>query len=117
METGQGLDLDPGWMEIRREKGRVRGREGKTSLMGWQVTWDVCQWVHMRASRAVTHALGPKETVSDLTDRFLCLVAGCADASPVCCHCRKQVSRLLSSNAGRSSAPGIESGGVWRSRS
>lgn len=24
----QGLDVDSGWIEIRREKGRVRGREG-----------------------------------------------------------------------------------------
>lgn len=60
-------------MEVRKEKGRVRGGEGKTSLMGWQVTWDVYQCVHMWASGAMTCALGPRETVSDLTDRFLCI--------------------------------------------
>lgn len=52
-------------------------------------------------------------------DPRLSLVFGCwfCSSSRACSLCRKQVSRSPSSSAGRSSVPGIESGGAWRSRS
>lgn len=64
------------------------------------------------------HVLGPRETISDLACIFsVCLVVGSTDPACACSLCRRQVSRLLSSSAGRSSAPGIENDGVWRFRS
>lgn len=118
--TEQGLGVDSGWLEVRKSGKRWRCG-GQPDRLAGDLGTSVSRYVDgpWDPRGPVIHALGPKETILYLTHGFLggfgCEF--CSSCLCVCSLCRRQGSRLLSSSAGRSSAPGTESAGAWRSRS